>query len=54
MLLGWALTFVLIAIAASLLGFTTVAQTASTLAKVLFFIFFLFLLIPLLILALLF
>jgi uncharacterized membrane protein YtjA (UPF0391 family) len=38
-MLGWALTFLVIALIAGLLGFTSIAGTAIGLAKILFFIF---------------
>jgi uncharacterized membrane protein YtjA (UPF0391 family) len=38
-MLGWALTFLVIAIIAALFGFGTVAGTSYTIAKVLFFLF---------------
>lgn len=44
MLLGWALFFLLIAVVAGILGFTTIAQGASLIAKILFAIIFILLL----------
>lgn len=38
-MLGWALTFLVIALIAGVLGFGVVAGTAATIAKVLFFVF---------------
>ncbi len=38
-MLGWALTFLIIALIAGVLGFGVVAGTAATIAKVLFFVF---------------
>jgi uncharacterized membrane protein YtjA (UPF0391 family) len=38
-MLGWALTFLVIALIAGVLGFTTVAGTAMGIAKILFFVF---------------
>ena len=38
-MLGWALTFLVIALIAGLLGFTSVAGTAMGIAKILFFVF---------------
>jgi uncharacterized membrane protein YtjA (UPF0391 family) len=38
-MLGWALTFLVIAIIAGVLGFGVVAGTAATIARVLFFVF---------------
>lgn len=38
-MLGWALTFLVVALIAGALGFTTLAGTASTIAQVLFIIF---------------
>ncbi|MCM2369246.1 DUF1328 domain-containing protein [Aporhodopirellula aestuarii] len=38
-MLGWALTFLIIALIAGALGFGMVAGTAATIAKVLFFVF---------------
>jgi uncharacterized membrane protein YtjA (UPF0391 family) len=43
-LLGWALFFLLIAVVAGILGFTTIAQGASLIAKILFAIIFILLL----------
>jgi uncharacterized membrane protein YtjA (UPF0391 family) len=38
-MLGWALTFLVVALIAGVLGFTTVAGTAMGIAKILFFVF---------------
>ncbi|MDY0039161.1 MAG: DUF1328 domain-containing protein [Desulforhabdus sp.] len=38
-MLAWALTFLIIALIAGLLGFTTVAGAAIEFAKILFFVF---------------
>src|SRR5687767_13948445 len=38
-ILGWALTFLVVALIAGVLGFTTVAGTAMGIAKILFFVF---------------
>jgi len=38
-MLSWALTFLVIALIAGVLGFGVVAGTAATIAKVLFFVF---------------
>ncbi|QEG38148.1 DUF1328 domain-containing protein [Roseimaritima ulvae] len=38
-MLGWALTFLIIALIAGVLGFGVVAGTAATIAKILFFVF---------------
>lgn len=38
-MLGWALTFLVVALIAGVLGFTTVAGTAIGVAKILFFVF---------------
>jgi uncharacterized membrane protein YtjA (UPF0391 family) len=38
-MLGWALTFLVVALIAGVLGFTTVAGTAIGVAKILFYIF---------------
>jgi uncharacterized membrane protein YtjA (UPF0391 family) len=38
-MLGWALTFLVVALIAGLLGFTTIAGTAIGVAKILFYIF---------------
>ncbi|WP_146531723.1 DUF1328 domain-containing protein [Planctomycetes bacterium Poly41] len=37
--LGWALTFLIIALIAGVLGFGVIAGTAATIAKLLFFVF---------------
>ncbi len=38
-MLGWALTFLVIALIAGVLGFGVVAGTSATIAKILFFVF---------------
>ena len=38
-MLGWALTFLVVALLAALLGFTTIAGAAMGVAKILFFVF---------------
>lgn len=38
-MLGWALTFLVVALIAGVLGFTTIAGTAIGVAKILFFVF---------------
>lgn len=38
-MLGWALTFLVVALIAALLGFTSVAGAAMGVAKILFFVF---------------
>jgi len=38
-MLGWALTFLVVALIAGVLGFTSVAGTAMGIAKILFFVF---------------
>lgn len=38
-MLGWALTFLVIALIAALLGFTAIAGAAMGVAKILFFVF---------------
>lgn len=38
-MLGWALTFLVVALIAGLLGFTSIAGAAMGVAKILFFIF---------------
>jgi uncharacterized membrane protein YtjA (UPF0391 family) len=38
-MLGWALTFLIIALIAGVLGFGVVAGTAATIAKIMFFVF---------------
>jgi uncharacterized membrane protein YtjA (UPF0391 family) len=38
-MLGWALTFLVVALIAGLLGFTSIAGTAMGIAKILFFVF---------------
>jgi len=48
-MLGWALTFLVIALIAAALGFGGVAGTASSIAQVLFFVFLVLFLISLII-----
>ncbi len=38
-MLGWALTFLVVALIAAVLGFTTIAGSAIAIAKILFFVF---------------
>ena len=38
-MLGWALTFLVVALIAGLLGFTSIAGASMAIAKILFFIF---------------
>ncbi len=38
-MLGWALTFLVVALIAGVLGFTSIAGTAMAVAKILFFVF---------------
>ena len=38
-MLGWALTFLVVALIAALLGFTTIAGAAMGVAKILFYVF---------------
>ena len=38
-MLGWALTFLIVALIAGVLGFTTIAGTAIGVAKILFYVF---------------
>ena len=38
-MLGWALTFLVVALIAGVLGFTTIAGTAIGVAKILFYVF---------------
>ena len=38
-MLGWALTFLVVALIAGILGFTTIAGTAIGVAKIIFFVF---------------
>jgi uncharacterized membrane protein YtjA (UPF0391 family) len=38
-MLGWALTFLVVALIAGVLGFTTIAGTSIAIAKILFFVF---------------
>ena len=46
-MLSWALTFLVLAVIAGLLGFTTVAGVSITAAKVLFFVFLILLVVSL-------
>ena len=46
-MLGWALTFLVVALIAGVLGFTTIAGTAIGVAKILFFIFLVLFLVSL-------
>ncbi|MEO8275217.1 MAG: DUF1328 domain-containing protein [Thermoanaerobaculia bacterium] len=46
-MLSWALTFLLVAIFAAVLGFGLIAGTAAAIAKVLFFVFLIFFLVSL-------
>lgn len=46
-MLSWALTFLVVAIISAVLGFTTVAGAAASVAKILFFIFVLLTLVAL-------
>ncbi len=48
-MLKWSVIFLVIAIIAGLLGFTTIAGTSITIAKVLFFVFLVIFIITLLI-----
>lgn len=47
-MLGYAITFLLIAIVAAILGFGVVAGTAATIAKVCFVVFLIFFIVALL------
>jgi uncharacterized membrane protein YtjA (UPF0391 family) len=47
-MLGWALTFLVIALIAGALGFGVVSGTAATIAKILFFVFLVLFIIGLL------
>ena len=38
-MLGWSLTFLVVALAAGILGFTGIAGVASAIAQILFFVF---------------
>jgi uncharacterized membrane protein YtjA (UPF0391 family) len=46
-MLGWALTFLVVALIAGVLGFTTIAGTAIGLAKILFYVFLVLFLVSL-------
>lgn len=46
-MLGWALTFLVVALIAAVLGFTTIAGTAMAVAKILFYIFLVLFLVSL-------
>jgi uncharacterized membrane protein YtjA (UPF0391 family) len=46
-MLGWALTFLVVALIAGLLGFTSVAGAAMGVAKILFFVFLVLFLVSL-------
>jgi uncharacterized membrane protein YtjA (UPF0391 family) len=46
-MLGWALTFLVVAIIAGVLGFTTVAGASIAIAKILFFVFLVLFLVSL-------
>ena len=46
-MLGWALTFLVVALIAGVLGFTTVAGAAMGIAKILFFVFLVLFLVSL-------
>lgn len=46
-MLGWALTFLVVALIAGVLGFTTVAGAAIEIAKILFFVFLVLFLVSL-------
>jgi uncharacterized membrane protein YtjA (UPF0391 family) len=48
-MLGWALTFLVIALIAAAFGFGTVAGTASSIAQVLFFVFLVLFIISLIV-----
>ena len=47
-MLSWSLTFLILALIAMLLGFTTIAGTAAWIAKVLFIVFLILFLLSLL------
>jgi uncharacterized membrane protein YtjA (UPF0391 family) len=51
-MLGWSLTFLVVAIVAAVFGFTGIAETAAGIAKIIFFIFLVLLVISLLMRAL--
>lgn len=46
-MLGWALTFLVVALIAGVLGFTTIAGTAIGVAKILFYVFMVLFLVSL-------
>ena len=46
-MLNWAVTFLVIALIAALLGFTTIAGTAMGIAKILFYVFLILFLVSL-------
>ena len=46
-MLGWALTFLVVALIAGVLGFTTIAGTAIGVAKILFYVFLVLLVVSL-------
>jgi uncharacterized membrane protein YtjA (UPF0391 family) len=46
-MLSWALTFLIIAVIAAVLGFGIIAGTAASIAKVLFFVFLILFLVSL-------
>lgn len=46
-MLGWALTFLVVALIAGVLGFTTIAGTAMAIAKIVFFVFLVLFLVSL-------
>jgi len=46
-MLSWAITFLILAVIAGLLGFTTVAGVSVTAAKILFFVFLVLLVLSL-------
>lgn len=46
-MLGWALTFLVVALIAAVLGFTTIAGAAIAVAKILFYVFLVLFLVSL-------
>jgi uncharacterized membrane protein YtjA (UPF0391 family) len=46
-MLGWAITFLIVALVAALFGFGVIASTAASIAKILFFVFLVLFLIAL-------
>ena len=46
-MLGWALTFLVVALIAGVLGFTSIAGAAMGVAKILFFVFLVLFVVPL-------